>query len=91
VNAYPDPAAKATLLPLEHLTAIGKLLPSGAMIIGGVYAAAGTAAFHADTLPPNVDVEVIYAADDHTIHTAMVHYVGPGHYDITSDVVTGTW
>lgn len=49
MNAYPDPAAKATLLPLEHLTAIGKLLPSGAMIIGGVYAAAGTAATHTDT------------------------------------------
>ncbi len=89
MNAYSDPAATATLLPLEHLTAIGKLLPSGAMIIGGVYAAAGTT--HTDTLPPDMDVEVIYAADDHTIHTAQVHYVGPGHYEITSDVVTGSW
>jgi hypothetical protein len=90
VNAYSDPATKATLLPPEHLTAIAKLLPSGAMIIGGVYAAAGSDAT-TDTLPPDMDVEVIYAADDHTIHTAQVHYVGPGHYEITSDVVTGSW
>jgi hypothetical protein len=91
MNAYPDPAAKATLLPQEHLTAIGKLLPSGAIIVGGFYAASGTAGTDSDTLPPDIDVEVIYAADDHTIHTAMVHYVGPGHYEITSDVVSGHW
>jgi hypothetical protein len=90
VNAYPDPAAKAALLPPEHLTEIEKLLPSGAMIIGGVYAAPAAATF-ADTLPPDADVEVIYAADDHTIHSAQVHYAGPGHYEITSDVVVGSW
>ncbi len=90
MNAYPDSAAKAMLLSADQLAEIGTLLPSGAMPIGGVYAAAAAATF-ADTLPPNVDVEVIYAGNDHTIHTAVVHYVGPGQYDITSDVVTGSW
>ncbi len=90
MNAYPDPAAKAMLLSADQLAEIGTFLPSGAMVIGGVYAAAAAATF-ANTLPPNVDVEVIYAANDHTIHTAVVHYVGPGQYDITSDVVTGSW
>ena len=90
MNAYPDPAAKAALLSPEDLAEIAKLLPAEAMIIGGVYAAPAAATF-ANTLPPNVDVEVIYTADDHTIHTAQVHYVGPGQYEITSDVVTGSW
>jgi hypothetical protein len=90
MNAYPDPAAKAMVLSADQLAEIATVLPSGAMPVGGVYAAAPAVTF-ADTLPPNVDIEVIYAADDHTIHTAVVHYVEPGHYDITSDVVTGSW
>jgi hypothetical protein len=79
---------KAVPLSQDELTTIGRFLPTGSTVLGGVHLSnrsseAGT--FHAEDC-----VIAIYALDDHTIHQCQV-CGGGDHYEISGDTVVGSW
>jgi hypothetical protein len=75
------------------LTEIGESLPEGSTAIGGLVLSYDRAQeVSADSSMACVSsVIVVYAADDHTIHHAVVCEVDAHHYEILSDTVVGTW
>jgi hypothetical protein len=95
--ALPDPAARGlpvsteqraerpTLVPQSEFDAIAKVLPEGAVLLGGV-----KASYEVAEDAPGPCVIIVFALNDHTIHHAEVCGSGT-HYEITSDVVVGHW
>ena len=83
-----DQADKPIPLSQDELTTIGKVLPAGSTILGGVRSSnkgSGASTFHAGDC-----VLVFYCDDNHGIHRAEV-CGGGTDYEIVSDEVVGSW
>jgi hypothetical protein len=77
------------LLSQNQLTTIGEVLPAGATALGGLSPLEKTRPVSDDA--GTSSVIVISANDDHTIHRMQMNEVEPGHYEIVSDTIVGTW
>ncbi len=88
---YTEPAEQPVLLSSDELTAIAGSLPAGSTAFGGVRSTEKAQVPPGAVAEPVSSVIVFSANDDHTIHRMVVDEVKPGHFEIVSDTVVGTW
>ena len=87
-----EPTDKPVLLSPVELETIAASLPAGATVLGGIGGSTASDLEHGAVVPAAAgSVIVIYALDDHTIHSVVMTEVKSGHYELTDDHVVGAW
>jgi hypothetical protein len=80
-----EKGSKPVPLSQDELTTLGKFLPTGTTILGGIRGTGSSLTINAEPC-----VLVFYGNDDHTIHKCKMCGSGDS-YEISDDTVVGSW